>query len=129
MNKTIINTIFEQANQQWNAAFNSQNLNGITDLYEESALLSPGNGQTLVGHVEIAGLFKQFLDAGVHNHTLEIVTCGGNENTIYQVAKWQANGAEDNGKVPTFGGITTSVMQKNQSGAWLTHSHVWNVAG
>ena len=120
------NTI-EAANAKWNKALNSGNVKELAALYTENAILSPGNGKTIVGRAEIENLFKGFVDGGVHNHTLEIIEVGGTGKMIYQVAKWKAQGAEANGKTPSFGGITTSVLEQGSDGNWLTRTHIWNV--
>jgi ketosteroid isomerase-like protein len=122
-----IKSIFEKANDGWNDAFNSRNTQLLASLYDEKAILSPGDGKTLVGRAEIEGLFKAFVENGVHHHTLEILECGGSENVIYQVSKWNANGAEVEGNTPSFGGITMGVMVKNSDGIWMITSHVWNM--
>lgn len=118
----------ESLNASWNQALNSGNAHALAQLYAEDALLSPGNGQVLTGRAEIEKLFQGFVDGGVHNHTLEIVKVGGNDKTLYQVARWNANGAEKDGKKPSFGGITTSVFEKDVNGKWVARSHVWNAA-
>lgn len=121
--------IVEQANTAWNQALNGGNAKALSELYREDAILSPGNGQTLVGRAAIATLFQGFVDNGVHNHQLEIIQTGSSGSLIYQVAKWSANGAAAaDGKVPSFGGITTSVLEKSSDGKWQVRSHVWNVA-
>jgi ketosteroid isomerase-like protein len=111
----------------WNKAFNNKDIEALVGLYSSDALMSPGNGAVLVGHEEIAGLFKSFIDGGVNSHSLEIVKVGGDDNVIYQVAKWNAKGAEVDGIKPTFGGITTSVFKKNPEGKWVIKSHIWNI--
>lgn len=116
----------ETLNNQWNQAFNSADAGALASLYAENAVLSPGNGKALNGRTEIENLFKSFFQAGLNNHKLEIVTVGGDDNTLYQVAKWGTNGAEKNGTKDSYGGITTSVYVKDASGKWVTHSHVWN---
>jgi uncharacterized protein (TIGR02246 family) len=121
------NTIIEAVNSEWNNALNSGNIKDLVALYTENAILSPGNGQILVGHTEIENLFNGFINGGVHNHTLEIIEVGGSDNIIYQVARWSAQGAETNGETPSFGGITTSVLEQSSNGKWLARSHIWNV--
>jgi uncharacterized protein (TIGR02246 family) len=120
-------SIIEAANTEWNNALNSGNVKELAALYAENATLSPGNGKTLVGRAEIENLFKGFVDGGVHNHTLEIIEVGGSDKMIYQIARWNAQGAETNGEVPTFGGITTSVFEQSSDGNWLARTHIWNV--
>jgi uncharacterized protein (TIGR02246 family) len=124
-----IQTMIENLNKAWNDAFNSGNSQTLAALYATDGTLSPGNGQTLKGREQIQQLFQSFLDAGVHSHTLEIIECGGNDQFMYQVARWGGKGAAQNGVEPAFGGITTSVIEKNAQGQWQTRSHVWNAAG
>ena len=119
--------IIEAANAEWNKALNTGNIGQLAALYAENAMLSPGNGKTLVGRSEIENLFKGFVDGGVHNHTLEIIEVGGTDKMIYQVARWNAQGAEANGETPSFGGITTSVLEQSSDGNWLARTHIWNV--
>jgi uncharacterized protein (TIGR02246 family) len=121
-------SIFEATNAEWNKALNSGNVKGLAALYIENAILSPGNGKTIVGRAEIENLFKGFVDAGVTNHTLDIIEVGGSDKMIYQVARWKAHGAETNGKTPSFGGITTSVLEQGSDGNWLARSHIWNAS-
>lgn len=118
----------EAANAEWNKALNSGDVKGLAALYTENATLSPGNGKVLVGRAEIENLFKSFVDGGVHNHSLEIIEVGGSDKMIYQVARWSAQGAEANGETPSFGGITTSVLEQGSDGTWSTRTHVWNVS-
>lgn len=123
-----IRTTLDNINAAWNQALNSGNAAGVAALYSEQATLSPGNGQTLVGRVEIEKLFQSFVDNGVHNHRIEIVEAGGDDRLLYQVAKWNAHGAEKDGNKPAFGGILMSVYEKGSNGQWLARSHVWNMA-
>lgn len=120
--------IIEAVNAEWNEALNSGNIKDLAALYTENATLSPGNGKTLVGRAEIENLFRGFVEAGVHNHSLEVIEVGSSGKLIYQVAKWSAQGAETNGEVPTFGGITTSILEPDSEGKWLARTHVWNMA-
>jgi ketosteroid isomerase-like protein len=122
-----VKEIFELKNSAFNKAFNSGDVNALVELYAVNAILSPGNGQVLVGRSELEKLFTSFIDGGVHDHTLEILETGSDENMIYQVAKWGAKGEIKDGELPAYGGITTNVLHKNADGTWLTHSHIWNV--
>lgn len=126
--KNSVAVTIEAANAEWNKALNSGDVKGLAALYTENATLSPGNGKVLVGRAEIESLFKSFVDGGVHNHTLEIIEVGGSGKMIYQVARWSAQGAEANGETPSFGGITTSVLEQGSDGTWSTRTHVWNVS-
>ncbi|HEY3326905.1 MAG TPA: SgcJ/EcaC family oxidoreductase [Novimethylophilus sp.] len=123
-----IRSTIESINSTWNQALNSGNAAALAALYTEDAKLSPGNGNTLVGRAEIEKLFQSFIDNGVHNHAIEIIEVGGNDRLAYQVARWSANGAEKDGRTPSFGGILMSVLEKQANGTWLSRSHVWNAS-
>lgn len=120
-------SVVSSANTQWNQALNSGNAKSLANLYTENATVSPGNGQILSGRAEIEKLFQSFVDAGVHNHRIETLEVHGDDQLLYQVARWQANGAAKDGQTPTFGGILMSILVKDGNGRWLARSHVWNV--
>ena len=123
-----ISSIVNTANAAWNEAFNSGDASKLASKYAENATLSPGNGQTLKGRNEIENLFKGFIDAGLYEHTLQTLEAGGDENVIFQVAKWGAKAKNADGEVTEYGGITMNTMKKDGNGNWLTHAHVWNAA-
>ncbi|MBA3589058.1 MAG: DUF4440 domain-containing protein [Methylibium sp.] len=119
----------EQLNVQWNAAFNRKDATGLAALYHEKAVVSPGNGQTVVGRAEIQKLFQGFFDAGAHNHTIEVIATGGEGDLIYEVARWNANLPEKDGKKPVMRGILVQNFQRLSGGQdWQSSSHVWNAA-
>lgn len=123
--KAVVNT----ANATWNQALNGGDAHALAAQYAEDATLSPGNGQILVGRAQIEQLFAGFVKGGVRNHQLQLDNAGGDGKLIYQTSKWSANGAAAaDGKLPAFGGVTTSVLEKGADGKWLIRSHVWNLA-
>lgn len=117
----------ERLNQNWNTLFNKGDAKAVAQLYSETAILSPGNGQILKGQVEVETLFQSFVDGGVHGHTIEVVDSYRDGNTLYQVSNWQASGQEKDGVTPTFGGVVTLVSKLNEQGEWKLQLHSWNV--
>jgi len=115
-------------NTKWNKAFNSGNPESVAALYDENAILSPGNGEVLVGRIAIEGLFRSFIENGVHNHTIEIIDVHIDGNTMYEVSKWSANGAEKDETKPVFGGIFVNVFQIDGNGEWKSRLHTWNTS-
>jgi len=120
--------IVEQANQQWNHAFNEGNIEQLVNLYSTEAVLSPANGAVLEGHDNIEQLFTGFKQNGVHNHQIEIVDITATEQQITQVAYWQAEGVNADSQVIKFGGVLMLTLEQNESGEWQVQSHVWNMA-
>ncbi len=121
-------SVIETLNSRWNEAFNSGKPESMTELYDQSAVLSPGNGEVLVGKMAIEGLFRSFIENGVHNHTIEIIDTHFDGNTLYEVSKWNAYGQEENGKKPEFGGILVNIFHADENGEWKSHLHLWNVS-
>ena len=125
---TSIHTTIAALNSTWNQTFNRGDAAALANLYAADATLSPGNGQTLIGRAEIEKLFQSFIDGGVHQHSIDIVTASGNDQFMTQVAKWNAHGAAQDGNTPSFGGILMSTFQQDSDGQWRVSAHVWNMA-
>ena len=119
--------ILQSVNDKWNTTFNSGDSTMLATLYTENATLSPGNGEVLVGQEQISGLFKSFIDNGVHNHTIETIEAYRDNKQIVQLGKWRAEGVNDKQEAISFGGILMTVIEQNSDGIWLTRSHVWNM--
>lgn len=118
----------QSSNQVWNETFNSGDSDALANLYADNASLSPGNGQILIGHKQIAELFKSFIDNGVKNHSIETIETYRDDHQIVQLARWQADGVNDKQETISFGGIMMTVLEKNAAGEWKTRSHIWNMA-
>jgi uncharacterized protein (TIGR02246 family) len=116
-------------NTKWNKAFNSGDPKSVAALYNEDAILSPGNGEVLEGRDAVESLFRSFIENGVHDHTIEIIDVHHDGNTMYEVSKWSAYGAEKEGTKPVFGGIFVNVFQIDHNGEWKSHLHTWNTSG
>lgn len=119
--------IVASVNEAWNTTFNAGDSDGLAAFYAQDAMLSPGNGEVLVGPQQIVTLFKGFIDNGVHNHSIETVNAYRNHDQIVQIAKWQADGVNDNKETISFGGVLMNVIKQNADGKWSTQSAVWNM--
>lgn len=119
--------ILQSVNSKWNTTFNSGDSTKLATLYTENATLSPGNGEVLVGQEQISGLFKSFIDNGVHNHTIETTEAYRDNKQIVQLGKWRAEGVNDKQEAISFGGVLMTVIEQNSDGIWLTRSHIWNM--
>jgi len=119
--------ILQSVNGKWNTTFNNGDSTKLATLYTKNATLSPGNGEVLVGQEQIGGLFKSFIDNGVHNHTIETIETYRDNKQIVQLGKWRAEGVNDKQEAISFGGVLITVIEQNSDGIWLTRSHVWNM--
>ncbi|MGF6408890.1 YybH family protein [Paraburkholderia sp. MM5482-R1] len=117
--------LVEEANATWNKDFNKGDAHGLAALYDEKAVVSPGNGKTVQGREEIEKLFKSYFDAGVHDHTIDVVHATRVGNVMYETANWSAVQEKD-GKKTQFKGVLLKVMTKSADGKWRTTAHTWN---
>ncbi|MDR5786645.1 SgcJ/EcaC family oxidoreductase [Caballeronia sp. LP003] len=117
----------DEANTAWNTAFNKGDAHGLANMYEKNAVISPGNGTTVQGRADIEKLFKSYFDAGVHDHTIDVVQASRVGNVIYETANWTAV-AEKDGKKTPYKGVLVKVMTKSADGKWRTTAHTWNAA-
>ncbi|NOQ81193.1 MAG: SgcJ/EcaC family oxidoreductase [Methylophaga sp.] len=120
-------SIVASVNTTWNNTFNNGDSIALATLYADKATLSPGNGEVLVGHEQISGLFQSFIDNGVHNHSIETIDVYRDHNQIVQLGKWRAEGVNEEQEAISFGGVLVTVIEQNSDGVWLTRSHVWNM--
>ena len=117
----------DQTNSDWNAAFNKGDAHGLAAMYDERAVVSPGNGTTVQGRADIEKLFKSYFDAGVHDHTIDVVQASRVGNVMYETANWTAV-AEKDGKKTPYKGVLVKVMTRGADGKWRTTAHTWNAA-
>jgi uncharacterized protein (TIGR02246 family) len=120
--------LVENANYQWNTAFNQADSVALATLYSADATVSAGDGNVLNGRQEIQALFAGYFENGLHNHTIVPVEIYAVEDQIVQIGEWSADVRNDNDEVLTFQGILMTVLQKNADEEWQVVSHVWNLA-
>ncbi|WP_144063434.1 YybH family protein [Caballeronia insecticola] len=117
----------DETNATWNAAFNKGDARGLAATYDEKAVVSPGNGKTVQGRADIEKLFQSYFDAGVRDHTIDVVSAKRVGNVMYETANWTAV-AEKDGKKTPYKGVLLKVMTKSSDGKWRTTAHTWNAA-
>lgn len=117
----------EKLNEKWNTAFNSGDAAAVAGLYAGDAVVSPGNGETIKGRTAIQELFQSFIDNGVHDHSIEVIEAHRNGDVLYEVARWQAHGTNENGETTSFGGILASTFHRDKDGNWRSRLHIWNM--
>lgn len=121
-------SVVTSANEQWNTAFNNNDLEALVDLYASQATLSAGDGNVLNGQQEISALFKGFFENGLHNHQIETIATYSSAGQVSQLANWSADVEGENGETMTFNGVLMTVLQQNDQGEWEVVSHIWNMA-
>lgn len=114
----------EQAYRAFNAAFG--NAASVAALYAERAVLLPPTHDIVRGRTAIRRFWRAAFDAGLHGHTLDLVTFRSDVRTIVTAARWSARGRDARGRPATFGGIATIVFARHGDGGLAIWLHTWN---
>ncbi|MDX1605431.1 MAG: DUF4440 domain-containing protein, partial [Candidatus Competibacterales bacterium] len=67
----------EELAAAWDEAFNAGDTAAVAAMYAEDARLSPGDGRVLEGRAAVQELFQGFIDYGVNNHMIEVISARG----------------------------------------------------
>jgi uncharacterized protein (TIGR02246 family) len=114
------------AYEGWNAAFNKGDAKAIAAAYVDDATLLPPTHTVLSGPEEIEEFFAGLLEAGVTDHTLDVIEVGGDGNLVYSAANWTAKGKDEQGNPQDVGGIATHVFERQDSGELKLKLHTFN---
>ena len=114
------------AYEDWNAAFNKGDAQAVAAAYAEDAVLLPPTHTVLSGPEEIEEFFSGLFEAGVTDHTLDVIEAGGDGNLVYSAANWTAQGNDEQGNPQDLGGIATHVFERQDSGELKLKLHTFN---
>ncbi len=122
-----IQTQLNNLNTAFDRAFNSQQAEKVSALYETNATVLPAPaGAPVQGAAAIEQFFSGLITAGVIDHKLELVQAVEDGNLAYQVGRWSGAMVDAEGVRQTFGGNVQLVYRKQTDGAWKAVSHIWN---
>jgi ketosteroid isomerase-like protein len=114
--------LIRQAYRAFNQAFG--NARRVAALYADRAVLAPPQSEVIAGRANIQRFWRGVFDAGVRDHTLDLVTFRSDTRTIVTVAKWSAKGGDGS----SFGGTATIVFARRADGGLRIWLHTWNLA-
>ena len=106
----------------WDAAFNSQDAAGLTELYAEDARVVTGDGTVKDGRAEIEALFRSFMESGSHDHEIAMLSAERSGNGIYETGTWEGTGGDG----AIYGGHLVNIYERQDNGSWKTVLHFWN---
>lgn len=114
------------AYEGWNAAFNKGDAQALAAAYTDDAKLLPPTHTVLSGPGEIEEFFSGLFEAGVTDHTLDVIEAGGDGNLVYSAANWTAKGKDAEGNPQDLGGIATHVFERQDNGELKLKLHTFN---
>lgn len=114
-------------NAAFDAAFNTKQVQKITQLYDENAVVLPAPaGVPVKGLKAIEAFFGGLITAGVIEHKLTLTQAVQDGNLAYQIGQWGGAMVNAEGAKQTFGGNVQLIYHKQTNGDWKAISHIWN---
>jgi ketosteroid isomerase-like protein len=104
-------------NEHYNELFRKGDLDGLSCLYEEDAVLCPAPGQEVRGRAEIRKRLSDLIALQGDLSTSE-QSCVEFENIALLHARWHFVGATDDGKPIRMGGTSSKLARRGPDGVW-----------
>jgi uncharacterized protein (TIGR02246 family) len=114
----------QRAYRAFNQAFGDAA--AVAALYAKDAVLLPPTHDIIKGRKAIRDFWKPLFDAGLHGHTLDLITFRSDLRTVVTAAKWSAQGRDAKGRPVTFSGTATIVFARRKDFGLDIWVHTWN---
>lgn len=126
MPESDIRNIVNEANDRWNAAFNSGDAAAVAALYTTDGTVLPHTHVVVKGSAAIADFWASLISAGVKEHGIELHDAQEAGDVAYSSGKWWATGSGDDGQSQRFEGTIVTILRRQRDGSWKTCLHTWN---
>ena len=110
----------------WDKAFNSGDAKTVCALYTDDAIFLPATHDVIKGPEGVDKFFAGLFGMGVKGHKLELIDASGDGNIVYGTAKWSAAGKDKAGADQPWGGIATTIFEKQADGSLKLKVHTFN---
>jgi uncharacterized protein (TIGR02246 family) len=116
----------KEANDRWNAAFNSGDAGAVAALYTADGTVLPHTHAVVKGAAAIADFWAGLISAGVKDHGIKLLDAQDAGDLAYSSGKWWATGTGDDGIAQRFEGTIVTILRRQSDGSWKTCLHTWN---
>ena len=112
---------FTSRHDEWQAAMNGGDPDGIAALYAEDARLMPPNHEAMVGHDAVKETFNSMIEMGLRVELTPIETKSAGD-IAYNVGNYVLTGG---GEVADRGKYIET-WRRGDDGVWLMTNDIWN---
>ena len=126
MTQLEIRKIVAEANDRWNAAFNSGDADVVAALYTADCTVLPPTHAVVKGAVAIKEFWYGLISAGVKDHGIELLDAEAADDIAYATGKWWATGQGEGGQTPRYEGTVVTIFRRQSDGSWRACLHTWN---
>jgi ketosteroid isomerase-like protein len=110
----------------WDQAFNSGDAGKIAVFYTEDTVFLPPTHDVINGPGGVEKFFDGVLGMGVKGHKLELIDLREEGDTVIAAAKWSADGKDAQGADQPWGGVATTVFERQDDGSLKLLFHTFN---
>jgi uncharacterized protein (TIGR02246 family) len=114
------------AYEAFDSAFNKGDAQALAAAYTDDARLLPPTHTVHAGPQQIEEFFSGLFEAGVTDHSLDIIEVGGDGDVVWGAANWTAKGKDAEGNPQDLGGIATHVFERQDNGDLKIKLHTFN---
>lgn len=116
----------QRANDGWNSAFNSGNVDAVAALYTPDAVVLPSTHAVVRGTSAIKDFWNGTISAGVKDHRIEMIDALSVGEIAYATGKWSANASGEGGETQRYEGTIVTIFRRQGDGSWRACLHTWN---
>jgi uncharacterized protein (TIGR02246 family) len=110
----------------WDEAFNSGDASKLAVFYTEDTVFLPVTHDVINGPDGVEKFFESVLGMGVKGHKLELIEARDEGDTVIAAAKWSAAGKDAEGADQPWGGVATTVFERQDDGSLKLLFHTFN---
>jgi ketosteroid isomerase-like protein len=110
----------------WDAAFNSGSARAVCALYTDDAILLPPTHDVIKGPEAVDKFIAGILGMGAKGHKFELIEASGDGKVVYAAAKWSATGKDSAGSDQPWGGLSTTIFEKQADGSLKIKMQTFN---
>ena len=115
--------VMEANNAKWLQAYNAQDVEMLSKMYADDAILIASGAQPIQGAKDIEAYWAEDVK-GYSDHTWRILETRGANDLAYQVAEWTV---AERGTGTQYSGNTVRILERQPDGEWLTKVHMFSV--
>lgn len=110
----------------WDEAFNKGDAKVVAAFYTDDAIFLPPTHDVIKGPDGVEKFFGAIFGMGVTGHKLELIEVQEDGNLLVGTAKWSAKGKDAKGADQPWGGVATTVFEKQADGSLKLKLHTFN---
>jgi uncharacterized protein (TIGR02246 family) len=117
----------EAANAAWTSAFNAKNVENMTSLYADDAILLPAGRSPVKGKDALSKHWREVFERlGNSQAAFETIEARREGSIVYVVGRYEISVPKAEGATEKFGGNNVRIFDAPDRGEWRMRVHIYN---